>query len=306
MNAPTRWLELSVRAHQEAAETVAALLHKWGEGGVAIFQDHEQETVDHDPRPVGAWLTLTTYVPDSAAMAARRDGLEKDLWHLHAFHGDLVGELTTQWVAEEDWANAWKQFYTVLHVGERLVIKPRWQDYDPAPDEIVIALDPGMAFGTGTHPTTQLCLEALEKLPVAGKSVLDVGTGSGILAIAAAKLGAAYVDALDTDPVAVSAACDNVAQAGLASAITVKEGSLPLSDPAPAYDVVLANITAQTLITLAPHLRAVIAPHGRLLACGIIDAKADAALAAFDAEGLRLLDRREAGDWVLLDMERPT
>ncbi len=306
MNAPTRWLELSVRAHQEAAETVAALLHKWGEGGVAIFQDHEQETVDHDPRPVGAWLTLTTYVPDSAAIAARRDGLEKDLWHLHAFHGDLVGELETQWVAEEDWANAWKQFYTVLHVGERLVIKPRWQDYAPAPDEIVIALDPGMAFGTGTHPTTQLCLEALEKLPVAGKSVLDVGTGSGILAIAAAKLGAAYVDALDTDPVAVSAARDNVVEAGLASAITVREGTLPLSDPAPTYDVVLANITAQTLITLAPHLRAVIAPHGRLLACGIIDAKADAALAAFDAEGLRLLDRREAGDWVLLDMERPT
>lgn len=305
MSASTRWLELSVRAHQEAAETVAALLHKWGEGGVAIFQDHEQETVDHDPRPVGAWLTLTTYVPDSAAMVARRDGLERDLWHLHAFHGDLVGELTTQWVAEEDWANAWKQFYTVLHVGERLVIKPRWQDYDPAPGEIVIALDPGMAFGTGTHPTTQLCLEALEKLPVAGKSVLDVGTGSGILAIAAALLGAARVDALDTDPVAVSAARDNVAQAGLASAITVKEGSLPLSDPAPAYDVVLANITAQTLITLAPHLRAVIAPRGRLLACGIIDAKAHEVLIAFDAEGLALLNRREAGDWVLLEMEPP-
>lgn len=302
MSAPARWLELSVRAHQEAAETVAALLHKWGEGGVAIFQDHEQETVDHDPRPVGAWLTLTTYVPDTAALDSRRDGLEKDLWHLHAFHGDLVGELKTQWVAEEDWANAWKQFYTVLHIGERLVIKPRWQDYDPAPDEIVIALDPGMAFGTGTHPTTQLCLEALERLPVKAKNVLDVGTGSGILAIAAAALGAGRVDALDTDPVAVSAARDNVAQAGLAGAITVKEGSLPQSDPSLKYDIVLANITAQTLITLAPHLRAAIAPHGRLLACGIIDAKADEVLATFGAEGLTLLNRKEAGDWVLLEL----
>ena len=302
MSAPTRWLALSVRAHQEAAETVAALLHKWGEGGVAIFQDHEQETVDHDPRPVGAWLTLTTYVPDTAALAARRDGLEKDLWHLQAFHGELVGELATQWVAEEDWANAWKQFYTVLHVGERLVIKPRWQDYEPAPGEIVIALDPGMAFGTGTHPTTQLCLEALEKLPVAGKRVLDVGTGSGILAIAAAALGAARVDALDTDPVAVSAARDNVAQAGLSESITVSERTLPLPDPASTYDIVVANITAQTLITLAPHLRAVIALHGRLLACGIIEAKADEVLAAFDAEGLALLHRRDAGDWVLLEL----
>ncbi|MDE2840333.1 MAG: 50S ribosomal protein L11 methyltransferase [Chloroflexota bacterium] len=305
MSAPARWLELSVRAHQEAAETVAALLHKWGEGGIAIFQDHEQETVDHDPRPVGAWLTLTTYVPDTNALAARRDGLERDLWHLHAFHGDLVGELGTQWVAEEDWANAWKQFYTVLHIGERLVIKPRWQDYDPAPDEIVIALDPGMAFGTGTHPTTQLCLEALERLPVKGKNVLDVGTGSGILAIAAAALGVGRVDALDMDPIAVSAARDNVAQAGLAGAITVKEGSLPLSDPSLKYDVVLANITAQTLITLAPHLRAAIAPHGRLLACGIIDAKASEVLATFGAEGLTLLNRREAGDWVLLELEPP-
>lgn len=302
MSAPARWLELSVRAHQEAAETVAALLHKWGEGGVAIFQDHEQETVDHDPRPVGAWLTLTTYVPDTAALAARRDGLEKDLWHLHAFHGDLVGELATQWVAEEDWANAWKQFYTVLHVGERLVIKPRWQDYDPAPDETVIALDPGMAFGTGTHPTTQLCLEALEKLPVGGNSVLDVGTGSGILAIAAASLGAAHVDALDTDPVAVSAARDNVAQAELSDSISVREGTLPLSDHSPAYDIVLANITAQTLITMAPELQRVIAPQGRLLASGIIVEKADQVLTTFETEGLMLLDRREAGDWVLLKM----
>ena len=303
MSAPTRWLALSVQAHQEAAETVAALLHKWGEGGVAIFQDHAQETVDHDPIPVGAWLTLTTYVPDTSALAARRDGLAKDLWHLQAFHGDLVGKLTTQWVAEEDWANAWKQFYTVLHVGERLVIKPRWQDYEPAPGETVIALDPGMAFGTGTHPTTQLCLEALERLPVQGKKVLDVGTGSGILAIAAALLGAARVDALDTDPVAVSAARDNVAQAGQSHAVTVSERTLPLPDPIPTHDVVVANITAQTLITLAPHLRTAIAPHGRLLACGIIEAKAEHVLASFEAVGMKLLDRRQAGDWVLLEME---
>ena len=303
MSAPKRWLELSVRAHQEAAETVAALLHKWGEGGVAIFQEHVQESVDHDPRPVGAWLTLTSYLPDSVALASRRDGLERDLWHLQAFHGDLVGELETQWVAEEDWANAWKQFYTVLHVGERLVIKPRWQDYDPKPGEIVVALDPGMAFGTGTHPTTQLCLEALEKLPLEGEEVLDVGTGSGILAIAAAKLGAARVVAIDTDPVAVAAARDNVAQAGLAESINVMKSTLPLSDPAPTYDVVLANITAQTLITLAPALRAIVAPHGRLLACGIIDQKANEALAAFDAVGLALIDRRETSDWVLLEME---
>lgn len=305
MSAPKRWLELSVRAHQEAAETVAALLHKWGEGGVAIFQEHAQESVDHEPRPVGDRLTLAAYAPDTSGLAARREGLERDLWHLRAFHGDLVGELATRWVAEEDWANAWKQFYTVLHVGERLVVKPRWQAYEPQPDEIVIALDPGMAFGTGTHPTTQLCLEALEQLPVAGSRVLDVGTGSGILAIAAAKLGAARVDALDTDPVAVAAARENVAQAGLAETVTVVEGTLPLPEPAARYDVVLANITAQTLITLAPSLRQAVAPGGRLLACGIIAEKAGAVLAAFHAAGFALCQRRQAGDWVLLEMEAP-
>ena len=303
MSAPKRWLELSVRAHQEAAETVAALLHKWGEGGVALFQEHAQETVDHEPRPVGDWLTLTSYLPDTGALSSRRDGLERDLWHLHAFHGDLVGELQTRWVAEEDWANAWKQFYTVLHVGERLVVKPRWQEYEPRPGEIVIALDPGMAFGTGTHPTTQLCLEALEKSPIAGRRVLDVGTGSGILAIGAAMLGAARVDAIDTDSVAVAAARDNVAQAGLAQIVTVMERTLPLADAAARYDVALANITAQTLITLAPLLRAVVAPRGRLLACGIIEDKAAETLAALDAAGFTLRRRQQAGDWVLLEME---
>lgn len=303
MSSPKRWLELAVRAHQEAAETVAALLHKWGEGGVAIFQKHEQETVDHDPQPLEPWLTLTTYLPETPATASRRDGLERDLWHLRAFHGDLVGELSEKWVAEEDWANAWKQFYTVLHIGERLVVKPRWQDYAAQPNEIVIALDPGMAFGTGTHPTTQLCLEALETLPVKSARVLDVGTGSGILAIAAALLGAARVAALDTDPVAVAAARDNVAQAGLSDAITVTEGTLPLPDPAHSFDIVVANITAQALITLAPRLRAVVAPGGRLIASGIIQEKADDVAAAFLEKGFRILKRKQAGDWVLLAME---
>lgn len=302
MNAAKRWLELSVHAHREAAETVAALLHKWGEGGVAILQEHAQASVDHEPHPVGAWLTLNTYLPEDAALDARRDGLAKDLWHLQASHGDLVGELTAQWVAEEDWANAWKQFYTVLHVGKRLVVKPRWQDYQPQPDEIVIALDPGMAFGTGTHPTTQLCLAALEDAPVAGARVLDLGTGSGILAIAAAMLGADSVDALDTDSVAVAAARENIAEAGLADRVTVQEGTLPLPAPAARYDVLLANITAQTLITLAPHLPTVLAEGGRLLACGIIDSKAAAVLATFKAVGLACLRRRDAGDWVLLEL----
>ena len=305
VSAPKRWLELSVRAQQEAAETVAALLHKWGEGGVAIFQEHAQESVDHEPQPVGDRLTLTTYAPDTAGLDARRDGLERDLWHLRAFHGDLVEELATRWVAEEDWANAWKQFYTVLHVGERLVVKPRWQEYEPQPDEIVIALDPGMAFGTGTHPTTQLCLEALERQSLKGKNVLDVGTGSGILAIAAAKLGAARVDALDMDPVAVSAARENVADAGLAEAIDVREGTLPLPAAAARCDVVVANITAQTLIALAPALREAVAPGGRLFACGIIEDKANAALAAFHAAGFELRERRQTGDWVLLEMAAP-
>jgi ribosomal protein L11 methyltransferase len=308
MSGQNRWLELSVRAHQEAAETVAALLHKWGEGGVAIFQDHEQESVDHDPHPVDPWLTLTTYLPDSTTLTSRRDGLEKDLWHLHAFHGDLVGELTVQWVAEEDWANAWKQFYTVLHIGERTVIRPRWQVYDPQPHEIVISLDPGMAFGTGTHPTTQLCLEALERQPVRDARVLDVGTGSGILAIAAAKHGAAQVYGIDTDPVAVAAARENVAAEGLEAVVSVTEGSLPLPDPSPAYDIVVANITAHTLTQLAAELRAALAPGGRLLACGIIDQKVDEVLTAFAAAGLAVQHRQESGDWVLLEVnvhERP-
>jgi ribosomal protein L11 methyltransferase len=300
-----RWLELSVQAHPEAAESVSALLHKWGEGGVAIYQDYAQPDPEAPPQAAPGPITLATYVPEDASLEARRQGLRQDLWHLQAFHGHLVGDLQERWVAEQDWATAWKKHYHVLHIGKRLVIKPRWQPYQGKPGEVVVELDPGMAFGTGTHPTTQLCLEALEALDLAGKRVLDVGTGSGILALAAAALGASRVDALDLDPVAVRAARDNLRKAGLAGKVRVAQGTLPWEHRTVRYHVVVANIIASVLIGLAPEFPPALAPGGLLLASGIIQEKESTVLEAFQSAGLTFQHRAQAGDWVLLMMEHP-
>ena len=209
------WLELSVTVDQEAAESVAELLARYGyNGGVVADQpftpgDEGPEFEYDTARPV----TLRTYIPLDAAAEETRSRVEHALWHLGQMRP--VGALKVQQLEEEDWANAWKQHYNTQRVGERTVIVPSWLDYEAEPDEIVLNLDPGMAFGTGLHPTTQLCLRLLEQHARPGQRTLDLGTGSGILAIAAAKLGAGPVIALDNDPIAIEAASANVARNGV-------------------------------------------------------------------------------------------
>jgi ribosomal protein L11 methyltransferase len=232
-----------------------------------------------------------------------------------------VGELVMRQVEEEDWANAWKEHFQVHRVGQRTVIVPGWRQYEPVPGDLVITLDPGMAFGTGLHPTTRLCLIALEERVRPGQSILDLGTGSGILAIAAARLGAGSVVALDTDAVAVQAARANVAANGVQETVRVDQGTLgtgarpahqdrrspdrrpaavlPTSRPA-TFDLVVANIIAQVLVDLAPALAAALAPGAPLIASGIINERETDVAAALVAHGLTVEERKAEGDWVLL------
>src|SRR5579885_1428589 len=193
-----RWLELTVTAHREAVEALSELLSTHAPGGVAIEEpiallDDGQDYRIRPDEPV----QVRAYLPVDGSQEDARQRLEEALWHLGQIGPNFIGQLTTRFVAEEDWANAWKEYFHVLHVGRRVVIKPSWRDYTPQPGEVVLELDPGMAFGTGLHPTTHMCLELLEQHVQPGMRVLDVGTGSGILALAAAKLGAASVLALD-------------------------------------------------------------------------------------------------------------
>ncbi len=296
------WLELTVKADSEAVESVAAVLSQFVHGGVAIeeditpFSDREGYLVNAD-RPV----TIRGYLPAGADdCSCTLSKITRALDCLSMIRP--VGQPAVRRLAEEDWANAWKDHFHVLHIGRRTVIVPSWRDYQPAAGDVVITLDPGMAFGTGLHPTTRLCLAALEDLVRPGDRVLDLGTGSGILAIAAARLGAVSIDALDTDGVAVRVAAANVEANGLSAAVTVRQGSLAAGTPA--YDLVVANIIASVLRDLAAALASAVRPGGLLLASGIIQERESEVAAAFTSAGLTVRERHAEGDWVALTCSR--
>jgi ribosomal protein L11 methyltransferase len=218
-----------------------------------------------------------------------------------------VGELSTQIVNEEDWANAWKEYYHVTHIGRRLVIRPSWRDYTPKDDEVVLELDPGMAFGTGLHPTTRMCLEQVEQRTRAGMRAIDVGTGSGILALAAAKLGAQSVYCIDNSSVAVESATTNATVNGLSERIQVVLGILDEAEAermAGQYDLVLANIIARVIGSIAPQLARVMAPGALLIASGIIEERCHEAEQPLLDAGLKLVERVMIDDWVTLVMTK--
>jgi ribosomal protein L11 methyltransferase len=316
---PARWLEVSIRATAEAAEAVSALFEQVGHGGVVIEPELAQGHSEDDAVPApGGFAVLRTYLPEGAALEAQRARLERAIGVLRAFNLAPMDELQFRWLSEDDWASAWKRHYTVQRIGRRWVIKPQWQDYTPRPGDLVIELDPGMAFGTGLHPTTQLVLEALEDLAergeVAGKALLDLGTGSGILAIGAARLGAASVLALDVDGVATSAAMRNVAANAVAGVVAVRQATLgapvegtvavPGLSYQAAFDGILANIVTRVIAERAAPLAAALRPHGWLVASGIITDREAEATAALEAHGLSIERRRQRGDWVALECRR--
>jgi ribosomal protein L11 methyltransferase len=281
---------------------------------VEVAGDPVDEGLGAVPRPGGsavvrAWLSGLDLAAAYTAVAAVR----RDLGHLQAFGLLPIGELDVRPVHEEEWASAWKSHFPVLRVGRRLVIRPTWRRHRAQTDDVVLALDPGMAFGTGLHPTTRLCLAGLERWAdeglIEGARVLDVGCGSGILAIAAARLGARSAHGVDTDPNAVDATRANARRNRVARRVSAVRGSVPSVDgrgaaPGP-FDLVLANLIASLLTDLAEPLAASVTPGGRLLASGIFIDREAQVTHAFGAAGLRIVRRDQETDWVLLDVERP-
>ncbi|MEO6059317.1 MAG: 50S ribosomal protein L11 methyltransferase, partial [Candidatus Limnocylindria bacterium] len=221
------------------------------------------------------------------------------LWHLQAFGLRPVGELRVRSVDESNWAEAWKRDYVPQRIG-RVVIVPSWLEEPIAPDEVALRLDPGMAFGTGLHPTTRGCLTLLQSISPMPARVLDVGSGSGILALAALRLGAQRADCLDTDPVAVESTLANAAANGLADQLLATAGTLPSHPAGEPYPLVLANLVAAVLIELAEPLAAHVAAGGTLLASGIIEGRARDVLAALSSVGFVVEDRLDDGEWVSL------
>lgn len=298
------WLELTVQVHPEAVESVSELLRRYSSDGVVIEEPFELTEDGQDYRILyGQPVKIHAYVPIDGQEETTRQQVELGLWHLSALGAHFVGELQTRVVDEEDWANAWKDYYHVTHIGRRLVVRPSWREYTPKGHEVVVTLDPGMAFGTGVHPTTRMCLELVEQRVRSGMRVLDVGTGSGILALAAAKLGAERVDAIDNSSVAAESATANVVMNDLGDRIKVVLGVLDAVEAermAGRYDLVLANIIAHVIGSIAPHLVQVLAPQGLLIVSGIIESRRHDAEGPLLESGLELVEELKIDDWLAL------
>jgi ribosomal protein L11 methyltransferase len=246
-------------------------------------------------------VVVRAYLPADDELWTKKKGIQEALWHLGQIRP--IAEPSFRPVAEEDWTEAWKKRLKVLRIGEHIVIQPSWLDYRPEPEDVVIQLDPGMAFGTGLHPTTQLCLRALEEYIRPGTEVLDLGTGSGILAIAAARLNARHVLAVDHDQQAVKVARDNVATNQLQGTVRVRQGSL--SDVSGMYDLVMINILARVIVGMVQEgLSERMRPNGVLITAGITVDKVSDVVVAFERGGLELVDQRQEGDWVSLVARR--
>lgn len=295
------WIEITVEANDGTADAVSAVFDRLaGDGRGTSGAVVELSGYDSRGELTAPRLTVRTYVRDDAAAADVVHDVEQALRELRAvidFPAPVVRH-----VAEADWANAWKAHYTPQRVGQHILIVPSWLTADERAGDVVIRLDPGMAFGTGAHPTTRLSLICLEQRLHPGQRVLDVGTGSGILAIAAVKLGAGQVVATDIDPVALEVAAANFAINDVAGAITL----LPAPQPAAGqFDLIVANILAEAHVALlADGLAERLAPHGALVLGGIIDRAAATVEAALIRHGQRTVERLTEGDWVELVVQR--
>ena len=280
-----KWLEITVTTAPPAAEAVADILVESRSGGI-------------EEMPAGpGTVRLRGYLPVGPTTAVTVDAIRARIGALPGFGLD-VGPATieTAEVDDEGWADAWKTHFTPFAVGRRLWITPTWVRTPPPPGAVVIELDPGMAFGSGLHPSTQLCLAVLDQRLQPGDTVVDVGAGSGILSIAAAKLGASRVLAIDADPVAVAVARANVAHNNVAAVVEVAEGDF-LSGVRGTVDVVVANLTADLHLAFLPTARPHLSPGAVLAASGITEHRAQEVEGTARAAGLTIVETLRSGEW---------
>jgi ribosomal protein L11 methyltransferase len=296
------WVELSVEAHPEAVDAIADVFRQHGTNGVAVEQPIQSHIEGEEPPIPTGNPVIRAFLPANDRVEEEISGIESDLWHLQAFDLSPIGALERRNVEEEDWAHGWKEHFHPLKIG-RVVIKPSWREWAGSPGEIVVELDPGMAFGTGLHPTTKLMIEGLQDRVRPGMEVLDLGTGSGILAIPAARLDA-RVTALDISDVAVEVARENVAINNVAAHVSVAEGTID-AVAGRRFDLILANIIASVLVDIAPDLARALKPGGEVLASGIIDERVDLVRTALTAAGLEITNAVREGDWWLLVARAP-
>ncbi|MDE7337510.1 MAG: 50S ribosomal protein L11 methyltransferase [Clostridia bacterium] len=302
-----KYYEVTVDTTSETSELVAEILTEAGSAGIGIYDKNdladladsgivwdymEEHLIENDGKAqVKGYFEEKDFVKTREDIDSRLEFLKQNC---PFDYGPLT--VTVKTVDDCDWLESWKQYYKPIKAG-RVTIVPEWIEYEPVDGEYVVKIDPGMAFGTGEHESTKMCLDLLQSLGMEGKSVIDVGTGSGILALAAAKLGADSVEAYDIDDNAVKSAGENCALNGLQDKITVGNANL-LDKTAGKFDVVLANITADVLITLAESLGNYMKKDGVVIISGIILKRENDVRAAFENAGFIVLERVNMGEWV--------
>lgn len=307
------WLEITIHTTTEGADIVSEKLIVEGAAGTMV---EDRADIPDPTKPNGIWEIidpkLIDSMPEDVLVHAWFEPDEKLADHLNALQGQMAElkvmlpdfnlgslQLDTVNVHDQDWSEVWKRFYKPFRAGRRLVVKPTWELYDAQPNDLVIEIDPGMAFGSGTHETTGMCMELLEDAMKPGDRVMDVGTGSGILAIGAAMLGATDVLAVDIDPSAVKVARENIEHNGLQDRIKAVEGNL-LEGIDGQCELCVANIIADVICMFAQPLNAHIVPGGLFICSGIIKEREQDVVDALNAADYTILETRRKGEWVAM------
>ena len=316
------WLELHINTNHKGLDNVVALLSSLGIDSVVIddetdFQEFLENNhqywdyVDEDlQKQMAGRSRVTFYLADEPAAGETVTAVKIALSSLKKERSDL-GELslTMEGVQDSDWENNWKQFYKPMEIGERLLVVPEWETADPK-GRVTLILNPGLTFGTGSHATTRLCLKALEQHIHGGETVLDLGCGSGILSIAALRLGASRAFACDIDEKCETVAYENAALNGVGRDVyTIRTGDVLSDEKLKAaigggYDMVVANIVSDVIVGLAPHVRPYLKEGGKFLCSGIIDTRADEVAAAIESNGFVITRRLERSGWCAFRAEK--
>lgn len=310
------WSELCIHTTNEAIEPISNILHEAGASGVVIedkadfLKERENvygEIYDLDPADYPEeGVVLKAYLAVNSFLGETVDQIKQAINQLMVYEIDLgINKVTVSEVNEEQWATAWKKYYKPVKISRHITITPTWEDYTPEnDDELIIELDPGMAFGTGTHPTTVLSIQAIEKYLQKNDRVIDVGTGSGVLTIAAAKLGAEHVDAYDLDDVAVQSARINTKLNHVHDFVTIKQNNL-LDGVNQSVDVVVANILAEIILLFETKAYEVLKPGGYFITSGIIMQKKDHVQQALIDAGFEIVDINQMEDWISIVAKKP-
>lgn len=301
-----RWAEIKAIVCEESVDLIANIMIEEGCGGVAITGPSVRASGPPElvkDVPVEKHTTITGYLPVDDRLEGKLYNIRYRVRSLPETGVDIgPGDINVKPIDDADWAGAWKSFFKPIEVG-RVFIKPSWEDVKTRPEQVIVEIDPGMAFGTGNHPTTQLCLKALQEYIEGGERVLDIGSGSGILAIAAAKLGAAEVVAVENDPVAVKSAEENIRRNNISSIVKMIEADSPTAASGQ-FDIIVANITANVIISMTSGLAESARPGGLLIVSGLIEEREAEVTSALTRAGFEKSKMGLEDEWVALIMQR--